>query len=90
MKHLGHIWIIIVLLMSSVISEPVHAWSWDWLSLYPTQLEAGIGFFGRSRRPEDAVNSLDTQWEAGLRIHQQGYILDPAVANFNLEFAPRP
>ncbi len=87
MKHLGHIWIVIVLLMFSVISEPAQAWGW--LSLYPTQLEAVLGFYGRSRRPEGSVNSLDTQWEAGVRINQQGYILDPAVADFNLEFAPR-
>jgi len=86
MKHVGHILIAVVLLMFTSISEA--AYSWDWLSLYPTTIEAVLRFDGIYKRNEDSDGTLDNQWEAGIRINQRGYILDPGIANFELGFEP--
>jgi len=86
MKHFGPIWIATILLVFSVCSGPVLAW--DWLSLYPAEIEAFIGLEGISRRHEDGVDSLDYRWDAGLNIDQRGYILDPGIVGFELNLRP--
>jgi hypothetical protein len=91
MKHFGLIQIATALLVFSVFSGSVQAWSWDWLSLYPPEIEAFTSFDGASRRFMDAgdsVDSLDYQWDVGLDISQQGYILDPGIVRFKFDLRP--
>lgn len=84
MKHPGHIWIAAIAL--TISSDPVRAW--DWLALAPTQISAFTGFDGYYKRYVDDGDSLDYQWDIGLEIEQQGYILDPRISGFKFTLRP--
>lgn len=86
MKRPARTWIIFTLMVLSVPNA--HALTWDWLRLYPTELEALVRFDGIDRRNNNDFNSQDTEWQAGVFISQQGYILDPGIARFLLELEP--
>ena len=58
----------------------------DNLVLYPTEIDAVIGFDGTKSR--NGVSSRETEWEAGLRIGQMGYLLDPKIAWFLIDIEP--
>lgn len=58
----------------------------DNLVLYPTQLDAIIGFDGT--RTKNGVDSRETEWEAGVRLGQIGYFLDPKIAWFLVDIQP--
>ncbi|MCU7810946.1 MAG: hypothetical protein KZQ77_06880, partial [Candidatus Thiodiazotropha sp. (ex Notomyrtea botanica)] len=54
--------------------------------LYPTELDAIVKFDGTNRR--NGSDSRETEWEAGLRIGQMGYVLDPEIAWFLIDIEP--
>ncbi len=58
----------------------------DNLGLYPTELDAIVKFDGTKRR--NGSNSRETEWEAGLRIGQMGYLLDQKIAWFLFDIEP--
>ncbi|MES9853901.1 MAG: hypothetical protein ABW170_18945 [Candidatus Thiodiazotropha sp. L084R] len=58
----------------------------DNLVLYPTELDAIVKFDGTKRR--NGSDSRETEWEAGLRIAQMGYLLDPKIAWFLFDIEP--
>lgn len=58
----------------------------DNIVLYPTELDAVISFDGT--KSKNSANSRETEWEAGLRLGQRGYILDPKIATFLFDIEP--
>ncbi|MCU7933123.1 MAG: hypothetical protein KZQ90_20195 [Candidatus Thiodiazotropha sp. (ex Codakia rugifera)] len=54
--------------------------------LSPTELEAIVKFDGTNRR--NGSESRETEWEAGFRIGQIGYVLDPEIAWFLIDIEP--
>jgi len=63
-----------------------NALSWDEVTLYPTEFEALVDFDGTNRRKSGS--SRETEWRAGVRIEQNGYVLDPGIALFHLDIEP--
>lgn len=84
MKRPGLIWIAALSLTCS--SDPARAW--DWLTLAPTRIAAFTGFDGYYKRYIGDGDSLDYQWDIGLEIEQQGYILDPRISGFQFTLKP--
>lgn len=84
MKRLGLTWI--AALSLAVSSDAVCAW--NWLGLAPTRIAAFTGFDGYYKRYLGDGDSLDYQWEVGLEIEQQGYILDPKISGFQFTLRP--
>jgi hypothetical protein len=64
------------------------AQAWDWITFHPLEAEAVVRFFGTDRRSGDGDTFRDTEWRAGVRLGQKGYILDPGIAWFMLDFEP--
>ena len=90
MKHRDLIWIVALCLALLSINGPAHAWgSWGWFTLAPTRIEAFTGFDGYYKRYLDDGDSLDYQWDVGIEIDQQGYILDPRIFGFSFNISPR-
>lgn len=88
MKQPGNFILFVTLTFVLLGSQPVHAWNWEWLHLYPTEIEAIVEFDGTDRSTSDSFDTRFTEWQAGLRIAQQGYILDPGIARFQAEIEP--
>lgn len=88
MRHPGRIWKIALLLVTICASEPSHAWSWDWLSLNPTDIELFLRADGQFQRFDTGTNTRDYQWQTGVLIDQRGYIIDPDIAAFSLSLEP--
>lgn len=89
MKHARLIWVVALSLVLLSISGPAYAWgSWGWFTLAPTRIEAYTGFDGYYKRYLDDGDSLDYQWDVGIEIDQQGYILDPRIFGFSFNISP--
>lgn len=88
MKHPGLMWKVALLLVSTCVSSPIYAWSWDWLSLNPTKIEAFLRAEGKYQRFDDGRDTRDYQWETGVLIDQRGYIFHPDITNFSLVLEP--
>ncbi|WP_316364421.1 hypothetical protein [Candidatus Thiodiazotropha sp. CDECU1] len=56
------------------------------LGLYPTELDLIVKYDGTKRR--NGSDSRETEWEAGLRIGQMGYLLDPKIVWFLIDIEP--
>ncbi|MCG7893773.1 MAG: hypothetical protein JAZ12_04920 [Candidatus Thiodiazotropha taylori] len=54
--------------------------------LYPTELDAVVKFDGTKTR--NGFESQEIEWQAGLRIAQMGYLLDPRIAWFLIDIEP--
>ncbi|MCU7845913.1 MAG: hypothetical protein KZQ93_18930 [Candidatus Thiodiazotropha sp. (ex Monitilora ramsayi)] len=88
--------------MQKIMISPVHIWSFclliivfaidsnaqlsDDIVFYPTELDVLVNFDGTNRR--NSNDSRETEWEAGLRIGQAGYVLDPKIAWFLIDVEP--
>ena len=86
MKHSGHTWIVIALIMATVISGRAQAW--DWIGFYPLDAEAIVRFFGTDRRSGNSDFYRDTEWRAGIHLSQRGYVLDPGIVSFLVDIEP--
>ena len=60
----------------------------EWLQLQPGRAEAIIRFDGTYRSNNGGSESNDSDLQAGLRFSRGGYLLDPKIANFNLQLEP--
>lgn len=86
MKRPGHTWFLPALIAAAFIPAEAHAWTW--LTLYPLDAEAILRFDGTKRTLDNGLNSTDTEWRAGVRIRQEAYTLDPAIARYLVEIEP--
>jgi len=86
MKHPGHTWIVITLIMAMVTSGHIQAW--DWISFYPLDAEAIVRFYGTDRHSGNSDFYRDTEWRAGVHLSQRGYILDPGIVGFLVDIEP--
>ena len=86
MKHLRHASLMIALILLAISSSSVQAW--DWITFYPLETEAVARFYGTDRRSDNGDTFRDIEWRAGVHFAQRGYILDPGIALFLLDFEP--
>ncbi|MBL3599139.1 MAG: hypothetical protein JMN25_04630 [gamma proteobacterium endosymbiont of Lamellibrachia anaximandri] len=84
MKCPGYSWLVFA--MITLWTTNSKALSWDEVTLYPTEFEAVVDFDGTNRRKSGS--SRETEWRAGVRIEQNGYVLDPGIALFHLDIEP--
>lgn len=77
-------WLLFLLIM--LWTGSLNAQFGENIVLYPTELDAIVKFDGTNRR--NGTNSRETEWEAGLRIGQIGYVLDPEIAWFLIDIEP--
>jgi hypothetical protein len=61
----------------------------EWLHLDPLQWSAFTEFDGSWEDREDSGNIRTLEFEEGVHLRQSGDILDPRIADFQLEFEPR-
>lgn len=88
MRRPGHLWIVVALILTSISGSHAQAGILDWLALYRTQINAIARFDGAYRRTAGTDGTIDTEWRAGVRIRQRGFIMDPGIASFDLGFEP--
>ena len=86
MKRPGHPWILFVLIATAFVS--VDAQAWNWLTLYPLEVEAILRFDGTDRTSDNSEHGTDTEWRAGVSLSLEGYTLDPAIARYLLRLEP--
>ena len=86
MKYQGHASIKIALILLAISGGSAQAW--DWITFEALDAEAVVRFYGTDRRSGDVDNYQDVEWRAGVRLAQTGYILDPGIAWFLLDFEP--
>ncbi|MCU7852065.1 MAG: hypothetical protein KZQ80_07615 [Candidatus Thiodiazotropha sp. (ex Monitilora ramsayi)] len=84
MKSPVYPWLLFTLTMFWTVS--IKAEFGENIVLYPTELDAIVKFDGTNRR--NGSDSRETEWEAGLRIGQMGYVLDPEIAWFLIDIEP--
>ncbi len=84
MKYPGYSWLIFT--MIALWTTNSTALSWEELTFYPTKFEALVDFDGTNRRKSGS--SREIEWRAGVRIEQNGYVLDPGIALFHLDIEP--
>jgi len=62
----------------------------DWLTLYPTEVEALISIdrIDRQNSGDNSYHSLDYEREFGVSLSQEGYVSDPDLAWFQLNVEP--
>ena len=56
------------------------------LVLNPTELDIVFSYDGT--KSQNGIESNESEWEAGLRIGQSGYLLDPKIAWFLIDLEP--
>ncbi len=73
--------------MIGLLVSPDRVQAWENLFLLPLEIEAVTRFDGTDRSEPDS-HLRDTELRVGLRLKQEGYSLDPAIARFVLEVEP--
>jgi hypothetical protein len=86
MKRQGHASTLIALILLAVSNSSAQAS--DWISFYRLEAEAVASFYGTDRSSNNDDFLRDTEWRAGVHLAQKGYILDPGIAWFLLDFEP--
>ena len=86
MKRSGPASSVIALILLAVSGNSAQAW--DWITFHPLETEAVARFYGTDRRSGEADTFQDIEWRAGIHFAQKGYILDPGIALFLLDFEP--
>lgn len=77
-------WLLFILIM--LWTGSLNAQFGENIVLYPTELDAIVKFDGTNRR--NGTDSRETEWEAGFRVGQIGYVLDPEIAWFLIDIEP--